>query len=98
MYQGPTEHVLDFFASMGFKCPERKSVADFLQEVISVKDQQVWVTSAAAMAFAYHHVMDQPEYQCFTLLWVTKCDQTGLNGPSWYTAMHIGWWQTLGQV
>ena len=57
MYQGPTEHVLDFFASMGFKCPERKSVADFLQEVISVKDQQVWVTSAAALAWLLHIIM-----------------------------------------
>ena len=33
VYQGPREHVLDFFESMGFKCPERKGVADFLQEV-----------------------------------------------------------------
>lgn len=33
VYQGPREHVLQFFESMGFKCPERKGVADFLQEV-----------------------------------------------------------------
>lgn len=33
VYQGPREHVLEFFASVGFKCPERKGVADFLQEV-----------------------------------------------------------------
>lgn len=33
VYQGPREHVLEFFQSMGFKCPERKGVADFLQEV-----------------------------------------------------------------
>ena len=33
VYQGPRELVLDFFESMGFKCPERKGVADFLQEV-----------------------------------------------------------------
>ena len=32
-YQGPREQVLEFFESMGFKCPERKGVADFLQEV-----------------------------------------------------------------
>ncbi|AES81621.2 pleiotropic drug resistance protein 1 [Medicago truncatula] len=44
VYQGPCEHVLEFFASLGFKCPERKSVADFLQEVTSMKDQQqYWV-------------------------------------------------------
>ncbi|KAJ8618442.1 hypothetical protein MRB53_014628 [Persea americana] len=43
VYQGPREHVLEFFESMGFKCPERKGVADFLQEVTSIKDQeQYW--------------------------------------------------------
>ncbi|KAH0670196.1 hypothetical protein KY290_025615 [Solanum tuberosum] len=40
VYQGPREAVLEFFESMGFKCPERKGVADFLQEVTSKKDQQ----------------------------------------------------------
>ncbi|XP_058112108.1 pleiotropic drug resistance protein TUR2-like [Magnolia sinica] len=40
VYQGPRENVLEFFESMGFKCPERKGVADFLQEVTSRKDQQ----------------------------------------------------------
>ncbi|XP_061350163.1 pleiotropic drug resistance protein 2-like isoform X2 [Gastrolobium bilobum] len=43
VYQGPRESVLDFFESVGFKCPERKGVADFLQEVTSRKDQeQYW--------------------------------------------------------
>ncbi|XP_073017623.1 pleiotropic drug resistance protein 1-like [Primulina eburnea] len=40
IYQGPRENVLEFFQSLGFKCPERKGVADFLQEVTSKKDQQ----------------------------------------------------------
>ncbi|OAY52727.1 pleiotropic drug resistance protein 1 [Manihot esculenta] len=40
VYQGPREDVLGFFEYMGFKCPERKGVADFLQEVTSRKDQQ----------------------------------------------------------
>ncbi|KAJ1376803.1 P-loop containing nucleoside triphosphate hydrolase [Sesbania bispinosa] len=40
VYQGPRESVLEFFESMGFRCPERKGVADFLQEVTSRKDQQ----------------------------------------------------------
>ncbi|RAL37256.1 hypothetical protein DM860_004178 [Cuscuta australis] len=40
VYQGPREDVLDFFSYMGFHCPERKNVADFLQEVVSKKDQQ----------------------------------------------------------
>ncbi|GMN37142.1 hypothetical protein TIFTF001_006571 [Ficus carica] len=43
VYQGPRDHVLDFFASCGFRCPERKGTADFLQEVTSRKDQeQYW--------------------------------------------------------
>ncbi|WMV48222.1 hypothetical protein MTR67_041607 [Solanum verrucosum] len=43
VYQGPRDDVLEFFESMGFKCPERKGVADFLQEVTSKKDQpQYW--------------------------------------------------------
>ncbi|KAK7245301.1 hypothetical protein RIF29_40140 [Crotalaria pallida] len=43
VYQGPRENVLEFFESMGFKCPGRKGVADFLQEVTSKKDQeQYW--------------------------------------------------------
>ncbi|XP_059429921.1 pleiotropic drug resistance protein 2-like isoform X1 [Corylus avellana] len=43
VYQGPCENVLEFFEHTGFKCPERKGVADFLQEVTSKKDQeQYW--------------------------------------------------------
>lgn len=43
VYQGPRENVLEYFEHMGFKCPERKGVADFLQEVTSKKDQeQYW--------------------------------------------------------
>ncbi|XP_050210478.1 pleiotropic drug resistance protein 2-like [Mercurialis annua] len=43
VYQGPRDNVLEFFKSVGFKCPERKGVADFLQEVTSKKDQeQYW--------------------------------------------------------
>ncbi|KZV28328.1 Pleiotropic drug resistance 12 [Dorcoceras hygrometricum] len=43
VYHGPRENVVGFFESMGFKCPERKGVADFLQEVTSKKDQrQYW--------------------------------------------------------
>ncbi|KAK9049678.1 hypothetical protein SSX86_031353 [Deinandra increscens subsp. villosa] len=45
VYKGPRENVLEFFESTGFKCPERKNVADFLQEVTSKKDQkQYWMT------------------------------------------------------
>lgn len=32
-YIGPRKEVLEFFESCGFKCPERKGIAEFLQEV-----------------------------------------------------------------
>lgn len=33
VYHGPRVDTLEFFQGCGFKCPERKGVADFLQEV-----------------------------------------------------------------
>ena len=45
VYQGPCENVLEFFESMGFKCPERKGVADFLQEVIPVLESHFLLIS-----------------------------------------------------
>lgn len=41
VYHGPREQVVPFFESLGFSLPERKGVADFLQEVCSQKDQEV---------------------------------------------------------
>ncbi|KAF8035907.1 hypothetical protein BT93_C1817 [Corymbia citriodora subsp. variegata] len=52
VYQGPRENVLEFFEHMGFKCPERKGVADFLQEVTSRKDQeQYWANKDTPYRF-----------------------------------------------
>ncbi|WOL18141.1 hypothetical protein Cni_G26934 [Canna indica] len=52
-YQGSREHVLEFFESMGFRCPDRKNVANFLQEVMSTTDQaQYWVGSHST----YHYI------------------------------------------
>ncbi|KAK6265196.1 hypothetical protein QUC31_016033 [Theobroma cacao] len=43
VYHGPRSYICKFFEDCGFKCPERKGIADFLQEVISRKDQaQYW--------------------------------------------------------
>ncbi|KAK4590785.1 hypothetical protein RGQ29_021103 [Quercus rubra] len=44
VYQGPREYILQFFETCGFKCPERKGTADFLQEVTSRKDQEQYWT------------------------------------------------------
>ncbi|CAH9131348.1 unnamed protein product [Cuscuta epithymum] len=63
VYQGPREDALGFFTYMGFHCPERKNVADFLQEVVSKKDQQQYwcvadrpfrYTPVAKFAEAFH--------------------------------------------
>ncbi|XP_076952083.1 ABC transporter G family member 35-like [Bidens hawaiensis] len=52
VYQGPREHVVEFFESCGFKCPERKGAADFLQEVTSKKDQeQYWADRNTAYRY-----------------------------------------------
>ncbi|AQK39261.1 ABC transporter G family member 41 isoform X2 [Zea mays] len=40
VYHGPKSCIMGFFESCGFKCPDRKGAADFLQEVLSKKDQQ----------------------------------------------------------
>ncbi|XP_024532454.1 pleiotropic drug resistance protein 1 isoform X2 [Selaginella moellendorffii] len=51
VYHGPRELVLEFFESQGFKCPERKGVADFLQEVTSRKDQAQYWTGTRAYSY-----------------------------------------------
>ncbi|KAA8542996.1 hypothetical protein F0562_021509 [Nyssa sinensis] len=39
VYHGPRDNVLEFFEHCGFRCPTRKGIADFLQEVVSRNDQ-----------------------------------------------------------
>ncbi|KAL3538335.1 hypothetical protein ACH5RR_001701 [Cinchona calisaya] len=52
VYHGPRSSVQEFFESCGFRCPERKGVADFLQEVISKKDQaQYWYSSKETYSY-----------------------------------------------
>ncbi|KAG0455937.1 hypothetical protein HPP92_023725 [Vanilla planifolia] len=52
VYQGPREYVIEFFESCGFRCPERKGTADFLQEVTSRKDQgQYWADQSQPYRF-----------------------------------------------
>ncbi|XP_010254256.1 PREDICTED: pleiotropic drug resistance protein 1-like [Nelumbo nucifera] len=90
VYQGPRENVLEFFESMGFKCPERKGVADFLQEVTSKKDQkQYWArkdvpysfVSAKEFAEAFHsfHVGKKLEEELATPFDKTKSHPAALS-------------------
>ena len=37
MFHGPVREAVPFFESLGFKCPERKDHASFLQEVTTPK-------------------------------------------------------------
>ncbi|KAL6136418.1 hypothetical protein ACLB2K_061713 [Fragaria x ananassa] len=39
VYHGPSDNVLEFFQNCGFRSPPRKGISDFLQEVVSQKDQ-----------------------------------------------------------
>ncbi|KAJ0718449.1 putative ABC-type Fe(3+) transporter [Helianthus annuus] len=60
VYQGPCENVLEFFENVGFKCPKRKGVADFLQEVTSKKDQeQYWFKKDEPYRFISTHEFTQ---------------------------------------
>ncbi|XP_022872901.1 pleiotropic drug resistance protein 3-like [Olea europaea var. sylvestris] len=52
VYHGPQCDILEFFEDCGFRCPERKALSDFLQEVISRKDQeQYWCKTEHTYSF-----------------------------------------------
>ncbi|EPS74137.1 hypothetical protein M569_00618, partial [Genlisea aurea] len=51
VYQGPRTGVVEFFESLGFRLPPRKSVADFLQEVTSRKDQEQYWDNRSSYEF-----------------------------------------------
>ncbi|KAK8711422.1 hypothetical protein V6N13_146704 [Hibiscus sabdariffa] len=57
VYHGPRSYVQEFFEHCGFRCPERKGVADFLQEVLSKKDQgQYWFFRLLFILFLVHQM------------------------------------------
>ncbi|RDX65618.1 ABC transporter G family member 39, partial [Mucuna pruriens] len=61
VYQGPRDNILNFFESVGFRCPERKGIADFLQEVTSRKDQeQYWFPKDKP-----YHFINAPEFVAY---------------------------------
>ncbi|KAJ1267717.1 hypothetical protein BS78_07G078800 [Paspalum vaginatum] len=47
VYHGSKSCIMSFFESCGFKCPERKGAAEFIQEVLSTKDQQQYWNHSA---------------------------------------------------
>eukprot|EP00850_Spirogloea_muscicola_P018226 SM000165S02187 [mRNA] locus=s165:830:10558:+ [translate_table: standard] len=78
VYNGPKEHVLEFFTQMGFKCPARKGVADFLQEVTGLKDQrQYWADKRAP----YRYVAVKDFADAFETFSVGQENRALLNTP-----------------
>ncbi|XP_057868467.2 ABC transporter G family member 39 [Cryptomeria japonica] len=85
VYQGPREYVLEYFESMGFKCPDRKGVADFLQEVSSRKDQeQYWVDRSQP----YHYIPVKEFAEAFKSFHVGKRLTEELSHPFDRTMNH----------
>ncbi|KAK8641839.1 hypothetical protein V6N13_011212 [Hibiscus sabdariffa] len=81
----PREHVVEFFESCGFRCPERKGTADFLQEVTSKKDQeQYWADrkSTVWMIVTYYTMGFAPEasrfFKAFLLVFLVQQMAAGL--------------------
>ncbi|KAF8650205.1 hypothetical protein HU200_064060 [Digitaria exilis] len=55
IYHGPRDNVVSFFNTIGFTCPKRKNVADFLQEVTSKMDQQQY-WAGGELDYQYHSI------------------------------------------
>ncbi|KVH92050.1 AAA+ ATPase domain-containing protein [Cynara cardunculus var. scolymus] len=65
VYQGPKKHVLEFFETCGFRCPDRKGHADFLQEKsISVLNFQR-STAHGHECFAIYDFLQPHFFICF---------------------------------
>ncbi|PIA48197.1 hypothetical protein AQUCO_01400641v1, partial [Aquilegia coerulea] len=76
VYHGPRDSILEFFEQMGFKCPERKGIADFLQEVTSKKDQeQYWYDKRQP----YNYIPVENFAQAFQSFHVGKDLRSSLN-------------------
>ncbi|CAL5090781.1 unnamed protein product [Urochloa decumbens] len=61
IYHGPRHNAVGFFNSIGFRCPSRKNVADFLQEVTSKMDQQQY-WAGSEREYQYHSIESFEKY------------------------------------
>ncbi|GMI97568.1 polar auxin transport inhibitor sensitive 1, PLEIOTROPIC DRUG RESISTANCE 9 [Hibiscus trionum] len=60
VYHGPCDAIVEFFESCGFRCPQRKGIVNFLQEVISRKDQaQYWYNTELPYSYVSVDVFSQ---------------------------------------
>ncbi|KAL6327262.1 hypothetical protein AAG906_017819 [Vitis piasezkii] len=84
VYQGPRENILEFFEGVGFKCPERKGVVDFLHEVTSkgprtilqnptcsIGDRKVWNLQLGTLQGMLCQRVAIDEAQLFTYIFKT---------------------------
>ncbi|KAL4524950.1 hypothetical protein Ndes2526A_g07047 [Nannochloris sp. 'desiccata'] len=53
VYSGPREDVLPFFSSLGFECPARCGIAEFLQEVSTATDQSKYWSYPGGREYQY---------------------------------------------
>lgn len=53
VYSGPREGILPFFSSMGFECPARCGIAEFMQEVTTPTDQQKYWSYPEGREYEY---------------------------------------------
>ncbi|KAI3429335.1 hypothetical protein D9Q98_005430 [Chlorella vulgaris] len=63
IWQGPVSGVLPFFRGLGFACPPRRNVADFLQEVPMPGDQErFWTGERGAYSFVNSRALSEAFY------------------------------------
>ncbi|POM59166.1 hypothetical protein PHPALM_32148, partial [Phytophthora palmivora] len=59
MYHGPRAQALDFFEGLGFKCPPRRDVADFLMDLGTNKQHQYEIGPAPTSAEHFREAFEQ---------------------------------------
>ncbi|KAG7389174.1 hypothetical protein PHYPSEUDO_010976 [Phytophthora pseudosyringae] len=59
LYHGPRGQALSYFESLGFKCPPRRDVADFLLDLGTNKQHQYEVGSAPSTAQQFREAFEQ---------------------------------------
>ncbi|XP_017629873.2 pleiotropic drug resistance protein 3-like isoform X2 [Gossypium arboreum] len=102
VYQGPRNYVQEFFEHCGFRCPERKGVADFLQEVLSEKDQaQYWYRKDQphsfvsvdnfTVAFKKFHTVQKLNEELCTPFHKCECHKSALS----FNLYSLGKWELL---
>lgn len=66
LFNGPREQVLPYFESLGFKCPPRRDIADFLCDLASDAQFQYQTSSSHTDKLTGHHPRSASE---FARLW-----------------------------